>query len=712
MQGFSMRLSILSVLFLVACGGSGGGGGDDGGGDDSDLDGDFISDGDEGAADDVDSDGDGTPDFQDDDSDDDGIPDYREAGDEDLATPPPDHDGDGAPDFQDTDADGNGRLDGVDGLDDQDGDGDGNFADLDDDGDNINDVLELGDDVNDPTDTDQDGIADFQDEDSDGDTILDLHDRLYDPDGDDIPAFRDLDSDGDCRLDEAEAGDAILATEPVNSDEDTGADFIDLDSDGDGLLDSLEDTNCNGLHDPPESSSTNPDSDGDGVDDLIEEAAGTDANDPTENPQSEGNFVFVVPYVEPPTPDEDTLDFSTNISQADVFFSMDTTGSMGGEIANLETSLVSIVGSLATEIPNVGIGVGYYDDFPTSPYGTAPVDQPFGLLHRVMTVSTTAGRTSVQNGVNALATHNGNDIPESGWEAMHQIATGAGVSVGGANVPAFNPATAPPLTLPPGESFGTLGGVGFRTGSLPIVVAITDATSHSGDYSFAGTATRAQAIAELMSLGVRVIGVVSDAGAARTDINQAVNATGAVVPVSAWDANRPAGCGVTQCCTGINGVGETPTAGMCPLSFLISGTGTGLGNAIVTAIQALANFAVLDVGADIVDNQDAGGETVNAVLSFVDHLAANPAAPAPCTAGLTAVDQSPVDSILDTFTNVQPGSTACFDVIPKMNTTVMATDQPQIYTASINVIGDGVTTLDTRVVYFLVPPEIPDVPVD
>lgn len=703
-----MRLPLFSLLlFVIACGGSGNGNGD-GGVDGTDTDGDTISDTHEGAPD-RDTDGDGTPDAEDADSDNDGLPDYREAGDQDVATPPPDSDGDGVPDFNDTDSDDNGILDGVDGLDDLDSDGDGNYADLDDDGDNMNDVLEIGD-AADPTDTDQDGTPDFQDTDSDGDTILDLHDRLYDPDDDGIPAFRDLDSDGDCRQDAAEAGDAVLSTEPVNSDDDTGADFIDLDSDGDGLLDSLEDTNCNGIHDPPETSTTDADSDGDGVSDLIEEAADTDPNDPGNNPQSEGNFVFVVPYVEPPTPDEDTLDFSTDISQADVFFSVDTTGSMGGEIANLETSLSSIVTSLATEIPNVGIGVGYYDDFPISPYGAAG-DQPFGLLHRVMTVSTAAGRTSVQNGVNALTTHNGNDIPESGWEAMHQIATGAGVTVGGANVPAFNPATAPPLTLPPGESFGTLGGVGFRTGSLPIVVAITDATSHN-DYTFSGWTNRDTSIAQLQALGARVIGVVSDAGAARTDINFAIDATGATVPVSAWDANRPAGCAVTQCCTGINGAGENPIGGMCRLSFLISGTGSGLGTAIVTAIQALANFAVIDVGADIDDNQDAGGETVNAVLSFVDHLAANPAAPVPCTQGLTAVDQAPVDSILDTFTNVQPGSTACFDVIPKMNTTVPPLDTPQVFTATITVIGDGITTLDTRVVYFLVPAEIPEVPVD
>ena len=42
-----------------------------------------------------------------------------------------------------------------------------------------------------------------------------------------------------------------------------------------------------------------------------------------------------------------------------------------------------------------------------------------------------------------------------------------------------------------------------------------------------------------------------------------------------------------------------------------------------------------------------------------------------------------------------------------MNTTVMATTEPQLFKASIKVVGDGVTVLSTRSVFFLVPPEIP-----
>jgi hypothetical protein len=54
----------------------------------------------------------------------------------------------------------------------------------------------------------------------------------------------------------------------------------------------------------------------------------------------------------------------------------------------------------------------------------------------------------------------------------------------------------------------------------------------------------------------------------------------------------------------------------------------------------------------------------------------------------------------------------CWKLIPKMNTTVPALTTPQLFRAAVSVIGDGVTTLDTREVFFLVPPEPIDEPID
>jgi len=680
-----------------------------------DEDGDGIADVHEGRADNVDTDGDGTPDYLDDDSDGDGIPDADEAGDDLSGTPPRDADGDGTPDFRDLDSDDNGRDDGVDGTADLDGDGIGNFADLDDDGDGILDTTELGPDPAAPVDSDGDGLADFQDTDSDADTILDLHEGIADPDDDGVPAYLDDDSDGDCILDSVEAGDDDLNTIPLDSDGDGRFNFLDTDSDNDGLADGAEDLNCNGIADDGESSATDSDTDGDGASDLVEDAAGTDPLDPADNPTANGDFVFEVPYERQPNPLEDTLDFSTSISQADVVFGMDTTGSMGGEISNLKSSLVTLINAIRADIPDTGFGVVGYDDFPVSPYGSAGSgDTAFYLNHRVMTTNTAPGLASVEAAVNAYATHFGSDGPESGWEMLYQIATGAGRSGGGlpasANVAPFDAATAHPV--PPAmtdELIGEIGGVGFRAGSLPIIVWITDANSHntiggSVDYSF-DAATDETAIAALLSRRARVIGVVSGFSG-QADVGSAVDATHAVVPPSAWGpaGSRPASCAVGQCCTGSNGVGQpTNAGGACPLLFSIGGDGSGLGTAVAQAVKVLTNFGIFDIGAD---PRDDPSDAVDAVAAFVDRVEANTTAGAPCTAGLVAIDTNS-DGVQDTFDDVTPGTTVCFDVIPKTNTTVPPTDAPQMFRATLVVDGDGVTMLDERDIFFIVPPRVP-----
>ncbi|WP_437876620.1 VWA domain-containing protein [Sorangium sp. So ce513] len=681
-----------------------------------DTDEDGISDEDEGRADAVDTDGDGTPDFEDTDSDNDGIPDKIEGAIRPGQQGLPDSDGDGVPDFRDEDSDGNGIPDEEEGTDDLDDDGLPDYADLDDDGDGLPDRLEIGPFPSRPINSDDDRWPDFRDTDSDNDGILDRFERELDADNDGIPSFRDLDSDNDCRPDAVERGDGDPNLPPIDSDGDGGPDFIDLDSDDDGLLDELEDVNCDGVLDPGESSTTSEDTDEDGVSDLIEVAAGTNPNDDLDNPHANGDFVFIVPYRKDPTPAQDTLDFSTNISQADVVFAMDTTGSMSGSISNLQNTLQDVIDQLAEEIPSIGIGVTHYRDFPRSPYGDSS-DQPFLLEHRVMSVLTPAGRESVQDAVDNLRASGGADLPESGWEALYQIARGTGTTEGGARVPAFDPLTAPPRVIPAGETVGVLGGVGFRTGSLPIVVMITDVPSHNGTvpgsaYNGITSPTYTQALSSLTSLGGRMIGMATtdgDSGQTKADLTAGALATGSVVPPSAWGPAevRPPQCAIDQCCTGANGSGVAANNNKCPLVFSVSLSGTGLNLAVVQAIKVLTTYVTLDISAAAEDDES---DTVDAVSAFIDRVIANNLAPEPCTSGLRVIDKN-LDSVADTYTNVFPGPTVCFDVLPKINVSVPPTEKPQMFTANIVVTGDGVTTLSTRKVFFLVPPEIPPPPV-
>jgi hypothetical protein len=654
----SPLLSLVCLLAAAACGPSGGAGDDDPA-DARDADGDTITDEQEGAEA-RDTDEDGTPDYLDDDSDDDGIPDYREAGDDDLGTGPVDSDGDGDADVVDTDSDDNGRPDGEDGADDLDGDGRFDFQDRDDDDDAINDVHELGPDVFDPIDTDGDYFADFQDPDSDADGTPDLYEGTSDYDEDTIGNWRDLDADGDCRLDAVEGGNP-----PPDTDGDSRYDFVDRDSDNDGLGDATEDADCDGIRDPSETSATDEDTDNDGTTDMIEEAAGTDPNDATDNPQANGDFVFLVPYQAPPSPSDDDLDFATDLVSVDVYVLLDRSGSMEDEILDVRTNLAQAIDG-ATCPPNgdgdpnnciadlwAGAGtIGYQTNDSYHHYVSMHPNPSFGGLPGHITSCT--------------------QCKESTLFAMYSAITGLGSSGSGCSV-----TTVPQQT---GCAAGRYGYPCFRDGALPVVMVATDEPPIDANYSdtykcpsWGSTVRNAY-----NNRGARVIGITGTSPTTTliNDLETLATGTGAVDSTN----NEP---------------------------MVFNGSNSAAVDAIEDAILTLADTVALDMSAEA---QDDVGDAVDALHAFVDHLETLESGPG-CTAGLNDVD-SDGDGYNDYYQDVRVGTPVCWKVVAKQNTSVPPTDEPQLYRATIQVYGDGVTVLDTRDVFFLVPPDALDPPVD
>ena len=627
------------VACLIGCGG----------GSSVDTDGDTISDVDEGATS-KNTDGDEFADYLDLDSDGDGIPDAIEAGDDVLETPPVDTDGDGVPDFVDLDSDDDfisdsDELDADFLLVDTDGDGTPDNRDSDTDDDGIDDVFEAGD--------------------------QSLETSPGDRDDDGTPNFRDLDSDGDCIPDALEAG--ADAAGPRDSDTDGVADFLDTDSDNDGLLDADEDLNCNGSRDPGESSATSDDTDADGTPDLIEVVAGSDPSDPVSN-IPETDFYFVLPYMGPGQ--EAPLDFSTTLRQADIFFSVDTTGSFQEEIDAIQTALeTTIVPGVTAIIPDAGFGVGRFEDLPLSPFGLAG-DKPFELLQPI---TTDTGLVSA--GLAALAPATGGlDVPESGMEALYQWATGLGL-------PAFG--------YPPFAPAG-IGGVGFRTDSLPIIVQISDARSHdSTDYPpVAGIHTYEQTVSALTQLGIRVIGVDSlenqgTSNDPRAELEGLAIDSKAVVPPD----------GSNSCATGVDGAPRPavdPGTGVltCPLVFDVLADGTGLGALIVDAIGQLASLGTLDISTALMGEiEGLLGEALPPNSTTADFITA--VAPVPPPPSGSTIDGN-------VFRNVTTGSMVTFNV-QAFNDFVPGTSQNQLFGVDINILGDQVTTLDVRRVFVIVP---------
>lgn len=658
---FPSVLPFALALAVVGCddgSGDGDAGVGDGAVDTTDADMDGIRDVDEGRDTRVDTDGDGTPDYLDTDSDDDGFLDAVEAGDTDVASPPRDSDSDGIPDFQDTDSDENGFPDSVEGGDDFDRDGIPNYADLDDDNDRAPDARELEGILDPPPDSDGDGAPNFRDPDSDDDFILDGDEFGVDTDRDGLRDFEDSDSDDDGIPDREEAGDEDLYSEPVDSDGDMIPDFRDPDSDNDGLSDADERL---GGSDP-----TREDTDGDGVSDLIETAAGTDPTDSTTSPRTRGDFVFVVPYEEEPSPTRDTLEFRTSIQFADVYFLFDISGSMGTEIDELQTAVTTVIDDLTCEdfgtscrtdsdctigqvcslggsciadpsmsscVASPWTGAAYYED---QYWHTGGSEGPGVRLQSDPTVTAST--------MAAWGTF-------GGTEELFQAVWGVA-----------DPMAAPNAVGCETPMAGFVGCPAFREEAVKILVTFTDEDSD-------GTETAMQAADALRAQGITFIGVWSG---------------------SEGSANRQDLVDIATMSDSLAGDGT-------PLVF--DGRDTDVVPAVTAAINEIVEGVPLRVTIEATDEPGDAGDA----LQFIDYLEINTSGGA-CSA-VSPLEDTDDDGRMDAFPSLLPGTPVCWDVVPLRNDTVEPTPSPQVFRARLTVAGDG-SPLDARVVYFLVPPEI------
>lgn len=439
------------------------------------------------------------------------------------------------------------------------------------------------------------------------------------------------------------------------------------------------------------------------------------------------DFFFVLPYQDAAGQATRPLDFSTTIPALDVFFSMDTTASMIGSIANLQTALSTVVvPGVRNAVQDSQFGVGAFEDFPDSGYGStnalarcgsglSRADQPFRLFQPITSTiaSVQTGVASLRSGASPIGC--GEDWPESGVEALYQASTGNGL-------------TGPGLTSVPVNHTG-VGGVAFRAGTMPVIVQITDALTHGPDetvtctdgvtFSFTGlyagavaaaAHNRAQTKTALSNICARVVGLanitdgIPESCNGQEYLRDFATATGSRVPPAAWDVGvRPAGCGAGQCCTGINGVGQAADAqGLCPLVFRTASDGTGVGVNVVTGIQMLTRFATFDVNSErdgVATDVDGRplpvGRTTADFLKMITPVSfVKPAAP--------PVLPDPTFNATS-FQNVTPSTKVSFNV-SAFNDFVPQTADAQIFRATIRVLAGGCTPLDQRDVVILVPP--------
>jgi hypothetical protein len=433
---------------------------------------------------------------------------------------------------------------------------------------------------------------------------------------------------------------------------------------------------------------------------------------------------------------------STNVSNADVMFMLDSTGSMSGSLTTLASTIASqIIPQVKATVTNTAFGVLEFRD--TGDTWAAGSGLPAAGFERydfrIQTMNTMASMMAIQSTLGKLSASGGGDGPEGGWDALYSIAGGPSLTVASAGYASLLPlATTPPMPATAGETQGTLYGAGFRSGVVPIIVTCTDAEWHDApgvaasgedglnDYAstYNGMPSRKTALQYVNAMGAHVM-ALAGLGTSQTGDPKArglatATATGAVVAPADFGpvGTRPAGCAITQCCTGQNGAGEAPNgAGQCPLSFSFDdATGNGINGAVVSGIAALANGLKFDIHVEAVDVDPMTVD--NFMLELVPNLSGmGPASvcittpPQPLQDNFTGPKATPgSDGTLDTFPGISGGKQICFDVVPKMNTTVMETGQPQFFRAQLQVKGvtNGMTVnLGTpRDVFFLVPPMI------
>lgn len=233
----------------------------------------------------------------------------------------------------------------------------------------------------------------------------------------------------------------------------------------------------------------------------------------------------------------------------DVFLLFDDTGSFTENSPIVRAAFPEIIAALQTALPGIdlGFGVGRLEE-----YGGFAEEDSVGrpyILNQPIVASTTPGfAAAIQAALDRTAPGFGGDQPETVFEALYQVVTGAGfdgndngsrLDSGAAGLVSTqltpgNSGDVPPFasfTADPSDSVlpaaGNLGGAGFRAGALPIILTATD------------TGFAYQPRGETTIIGVG----------------------GVTLPVSALtETSRPttpfgAGAGIQQTITGLNALG-------------------------------------------------------------------------------------------------------------------------------------------------------------
>lgn len=315
----------------------------------------------------------------------------------------------------------------------------------------------------------------------------------------------------------------------------------------------------------------------------------------------------------------------------DVFLLFDDTGSFTANSPIVRAAFPTIIDTLQASLPGIdlGFGVGRFEEY-GSFAGEFATGRPFILNQPIVASSTLGSSAAIQAALDRVAPGFGGDGPETDIEALYQLVTGRGfdgnnngtvldsglaglastqINPGASgDVPSFASFTADAANnvLP---AAGSMGGGGFRTGALPIVLLATDigfAYQPKGETDIVGTGGLTLPLSALTQVSRPTTPFNYGAGIQETVTG--LNALGALViglgtnpeatfaPRSSLEALSQLTGAVNRSTTTIaNGTADQIAPGD-PLYFQISsGFGTTVADGVVNAIQNAVTNVAMDI---------------------------------------------------------------------------------------------------------------------
>ena len=313
----------------------------------------------------------------------------------------------------------------------------------------------------------------------------------------------------------------------------------------------------------------------------------------------------------------------------DVFLLFDDTGSFTNNSPIVRAAFPDIISRLQSSLPGVdlGFGVGRMEEYANFAYEYS-TGRPFVLNQPIVAASNGGTMAAIQAALNRTAPGYGGDQPETDIEALYQLVTGKGFD-GNNNGSVLDSGAAglASTQIKPGDSgdvpsfasfqpdpansvmpaAGNIGGAGFRSGSLPIVLLATDtgfAYQPKGESTITGAGGVSLPLAQLTETSRAT--TPYNAGAGIQETVTALNALGALViglgtnaennldPRQQLEALSTLTGATNHSTTTIDNGTADPISPGDPLYFQIaSGFATSVAGGVVNAIQnAVRNVAV------------------------------------------------------------------------------------------------------------------------